>query len=353
MGTQDILLYDSRAVPENCPKLVLPSPAVLYRERLKPLLAYKRDMFLDGSIIGGGGLISALTAHIRSGFSVFMTREAALSLRNDLEEVKAMGIQIVEKVPPGFSGEHLTLKEIDFTTLAALLSPWDIDLGQTEIAAIAVQDHGVSPPGMSNRYSRIQGMKEKLKGDPRPTHFAFLPEEIPSSHLRMQAAAKASLEQLNHAQPLLMDTSLAAICGCLADPEITRSLSQPILCVNLGNSHTMAALVQDAEVLGLLEHHTRALSPESLEENLRKFAEGDLTDEDVFRAGGHGAFYLKGPPGLSQSSLIAVTGPQRDIMRRTRLSHFYPAPFGDMMMTGPAGLILAAQEKRSCGSRSD
>ena len=175
MGTQDILLYDSRAVPENCPKLVLPSPAVLYRERLKPLLAYKRDIFLDGSIIGGGGLISALTAHIRSGFSVFMTQEAALSLRNDLEEVKAMGIQIVEKVPPGFSGEHLTLKEIDFTTLAALLSPWDIDLGQTEIAAIAVQDHGVSPPGMSNRYSRIQGMKEKLKGDPRPTHFAFLP----------------------------------------------------------------------------------------------------------------------------------------------------------------------------------
>ena len=75
----------------------------------------------------------------------------------------------------------------------------------------------------------------------------------------------------------------------------------------------MAALVQDAEVLGLLEHHTRALSPESLEENLRKFAEGDLTDEDVFRAGGHGVFYLKGPPGLSQSSLIAVTGPQRDM----------------------------------------
>lgn len=347
VGTQDILLYESGGVPENSPKLVLPSPTALFRERLKALLPQKRDLFLDGSIMGGGGLFPPLIAHLRSGCSVFMTEEAAFSLRNDLEEVRAKGIQIVDQAPPDFSGLRLRLKEIDFASLAALLGPWDIDLSQMDVAAIAVQDHGVSPPGMSNRRFRLQKMKERLERDPRPISLAFLPEEIPPSHLRMQAAARASRRQLPQANPLLMDTSIAAISGCFADPLVAALRSRPLLCVNVGNGHTMAALIEQGQVLGLFEHHTRALSPEALEENLVRFVEGKLGDEEVFQGGGHGMFYLKHPPGLSRLALIAVTGPQREMARNTRLHCHYPAPYGDMMMTGPAGLVMATTEKLS------
>lgn len=346
-GTQDILLYEAKGPVENCPKLVLPSPTSFYQRRLRALLPRGRDLFLDGSIIGGGSLISPLLTHTRAGFSVFMTEKAALSLRNHLDEVRAKGIQIVEQAPPDFSGERLTLREIDFAALSALLAPWDIDLSQVEVAAIAVQDHGVSPPGMSNRRFRLQSMKERLEKDSRPTSLAFLPEEIPHYHLRMRAAAEASRKQLPEARPLLMDTSLAAISGCLVDSLVASRSKKPILCVNLGNGHTMAALLRGGRILALLEHHTKTLDPEDLKRDLMAFAEGELKDEEVFRRGGHGLFYLQDPPGFSQLGLIAATGPQRERMGRTGFAFYYPAPYGDMMMTGPAGLIWAAEEKFS------
>ncbi|MDH7501039.1 MAG: pyruvate formate-lyase activating enzyme, partial [candidate division NC10 bacterium] len=67
----------------------------------------------------------------------------------------------------------------------------------------------------------------------------------------------------------------------------------------------------------------------------------------VFQGGGHGMFYLKRPPGLSRLALIAVTGPHREMARKTRLPCHYPAPYGDMMMTGPAGLVMAAAARLS------
>jgi len=347
VGTQDILLYEGAGPVENSPKFVLPSPSSLYRKRVTALLSRGKDLFLDGSIIGGGGLISPLMAHIRGGFSVYMTMEAALALRNDLDEVRTKGIQIVEGPPPNFAGERLTLREIDFCSLAALLAPWDIDLNQVEVAAIAVQDHGASLPGMSNRRFRLQSMKEGLSKDPRPTSLAFLSEEIPAFHLRMRSAAEASQKQLPKARPLLMDTSLAAISGCLVDPLVASRSGKPILCVNLGNGHTMAALLKEGMILALLEHHTKALNPEDLKRDLMGFADGKLEDEDVFARGGHGLFYLQDPPGFSEVGLIAATGPQREMMARSGLAVYYPAPYGDMMMTGPAGLIWTAEEKFS------
>jgi len=109
----------------------------------------------------------------------------------------------------------------------------------------------------------------------------------------------------------------------------------------------MAALIEDGNVLGLLEHHTHALGPEALQEHLIRFAEGELGDEEVFQGGGHGMFYLNRPPGLSRLTLIAVTGPHRAKARKTRLPCHYPAPHGDMMMTGPAGLVMAAAQRLS------
>jgi hypothetical protein len=38
---------------------------------------------------------------------------------------------------------------------------------------------------------------------------------------------------------------------------------------------------------------------------------------------------------------VLVTGPQRELLTGSSLPVSFPAPFGDVMMTGPAGLIRA------------
>ncbi|HUK76940.1 MAG TPA: hypothetical protein VL117_04985, partial [Thermoleophilia bacterium] len=62
----------------------------------------------------------------------------------------------------------------------------------------------------------------------------------------------------------------------------------------------------------------------------------------VRRAGGHGAV-LGGP--VPAGLPILVTGPNRELLAASSLELRYPAPFGDMMMTGPAGLIRAHRHR--------
>ena len=212
-----------------------------------------------------------------------------------------------------------------------------------DVTAIAVQDHGVFPRGMSNRRFRIQKMEELLKHTPKPETLAFREEEIPPYFLRMKSAASASRRQLPKAEVVLMDTSPAAIIGCLMDPVVEKANS--VLAVNVGNGHTMAAVISDGNVVGVMEHHTRFLDPKRIERFLVTFADGDLSDEEVFKDGGHGAFFLTDPPGFSRIELVAATGPNRDILVETNLSVHFAAPAGDVMMTGPIGLVAATRRK--------
>ena len=41
---------------------------------------------------------------------------------------------------------------------------------------------------------------------------------------------------------------------------------------------------------------------------------------------------------------VAVTGPRRNLMRASKLNTYYPAPFGDMMITGCFGLLAAVAD---------
>ncbi len=59
---------------------------------------------------------------------------------------------------------------------------------------------------------------------------------------------------------------------------------------------------------------------------------------------GHGLFYLEEPPGFDRIDLVAVTGPNRSLMRGSGLEVYYPSPGGDMMMTGPMGLVRVLGE---------
>lgn len=345
-GTEDVLLYDDRKKSvENCIKIVLPSPSQIFAEKVRKATRLYKDIFVGGDVIGGGAFAYALRSHIEKGLRVIMTENAAYTVRNDLNEVRELGIKIAteENELGAFKGESLTIEEVNLAKLRDFLSEFDETLSDVDAVAIAVQDHGVFPEKMRNRRFRIQKMKEILKESPRPENLAFTEKEIPSYSLRMKSAAQASRRQLPRAKVFLMDTSIAAILGCLKDPLVEKA--NPVLAVNVGNGHTMAAIISEGKVIGVVEHHTRLLNPQKIEQLLTSFGDGNLSDEEVFKDNGHGLFFLKETPGFSKIEKIAATGPNRNILAKTNLSVHFAAPAGDVMMTGPIGLVEATKRR--------
>jgi hypothetical protein len=92
---------------------------------------------------------------------------------------------------------------------------------------------------------------------------------------------------------------------------------------------------------------------EKLQSLLYALAEGSIQREDVYADMGHGALiYDSTPLMLGEGEYdIVVTGPRRSIFQRTTtdvrnrsLRPYYPAPFGDMMITGCFGLLAATAD---------
>jgi uncharacterized protein (DUF1786 family) len=342
-GTQDILLYNSVLKNiENCIKMVLPSPSQVFANKVKTATRKGDNLFVKGNTIGGGAFSTALRQHIKSGFRVFMTENAAYTVRNNLDQVKEGGIEIViDAGPEKFEGITLVLEEININKLYSLLKFFGEPLWDIDFVAVAVQDHGVFPEEMSNRRFRINKMRELLENKPKPEAFAFRENEVPAYYRRMKSAVRTSKRQLPNAQVLVMDTSLDAILGCLMDPIVKEA--DPVLAVNVGNGHTMAAIVSKGEITAILEHHTRLLNPQKMTKLLRDFADEKLSDEDVFEDNGHGMFYLKRPPSFSEIEKVVVTGPNRKVLAETNLKVYFATPAGDVMMTGPIGLVEATK----------
>ena len=350
-GTEDVLLYDDkRSSIENCIKMVLPSPCQIYAEKVRAATRSCRDLFVKGDTVGGGPLAHALKKHVEAGLRVCMTEDAAYTVRNNLNQVKALGIEIVkDSGPENFERETMVLEEVNITKLHGLLKSFGESFTDIDFVAVAVQDHGVFPEEMSNRRFRINKMRELLEKNPKPEAFAFMENAVPSCYLRMRSVVRASKRQLPNAKVLVMDTSPDAILGCLMDPAVEDA--DPILAVNAGNGHTMAAIVSKGEVVAVLEHHTRLLNPQRMEQLLKDFADGKLSDEEVFKDDGHGMFYLKKPPGFSAIKKVVVTGPNRNILAKTNLQVHFATPAGDVMMSGPIGLVEATKRKHKLGFR--
>jgi len=345
-GTEDVLLFDSQKKNiENCIKLVLPSPTITFSTKVAEATKQGQDLFVKGDTIGGGAFTFALKEHLKNGNRVIMTEKTAYTIRNDLDEVKQFGIEIVqnEEHPKDFQGETLTIEEVNIKQLQTFLSEFGENLSDTDIVAVAVQDHGVYPKGLSNRKFRIQKIKDQLNQNPKIENLSFKEKEIPPCFLRMQSAAQASKRQLPKAKVLLMDTAPAAILGSLQDPSTEKASN--ILAVNVGNGHTMAATITNGKIAAILEHHTSLLNPKKIEQLLIDFANGDITDIEVYNDNGHGLFYLSKPQGFSKIEKIVATGPNRNILSQTKFPIHFAIPAGDVMMTGPIGLIEAAKHK--------
>ncbi|MBC7246359.1 MAG: pyruvate formate lyase-activating protein [Actinobacteria bacterium] len=345
VGTQDILLYDSRRELENCSRLILPSPTRILASRVERAAAKTGELFLRGCTVGGGPFSRAVKRALAAGKKVHMTPEAAFSIRNNLDDVASLGVSIAEAPPPGFSGTTLELDELDLEPLCEFLRGAGEDPDDPDAVAAAVQDHGAYRAGESNRKTRLRHMMARMREDPRPSSLSYLAHDVPDTFPRMRSAARRLQEQFPSSRVLVMDTSPAAVAGCLADARVAQHAGGNLLLVNAGNGHTLACLLRAGRVVGLLEHHTRRLEAGSFAAYLERFCDGEARDEDPFMAEGHGLFYLGEAPGMKNLDLIAVTGPRRGFLEGAGLGVYYPAPGGDMMMTGPLGLVEAVRRR--------
>jgi uncharacterized protein (DUF1786 family) len=326
-GTQDILLFDSKKKIENCTSLVLPTPSKILAERLKGI---EGAVYIYGDTIGGGSITQAILRHLKKGYRVVMEESAAYSIRNDLDEVTSMGIEVGSK-PESDHFQEFKIQEVDLPLLHSFLSRFG-ENPDVDIVAVAVQDHGVAPKGVSDRAFRFENMKEMLRKDNRPETFQFPGDSVPAHFLRMRSAVDA-VRRTSSASVVVMDTSFSAILGCMEE------ITGPSLVVNVGNGHTIAALLIEGRIEGLYEHHTHELTPKQLERDLYLFLRGELTSKKVFEENGHGVITLT--PYYGDVSVF-VTGPNRDIFKGTSFKFVFAAPGGNTMMTGPMGLIRGA-----------
>jgi uncharacterized protein (DUF1786 family) len=340
-GTVDFLLYEDNKHIENCIKMVLPSPQKVFALKIRENTKEGFPVFLNGYTIGGGSITGAIKNHIEKGHSTYMTSEAAFSIRNDLTEVKEMGVQIVNEKPKDFNRDSIFLDEIRLSTYESTLNSFSETIQDVDSVMISVKDHGASPKGISNRIFRIKKFKEILSEGNDLHRFLFHEKQVPKYFYRMKSAIRASKAHLPDVDVYLMDTSISSLVGCLWDHRVYGK--DPVLAVNIGNGHTIAAVISKNRVLGFFEHHTGRLSRDKLGSLLRRLCDGTLTHEEVFGDGGHGAALFGEMPNFSMIDVVAVTGPRRDLLDGSCIKYLQATPGGDVMMTGTIGLIRSLQ----------
>lgn len=322
VGTQDILLYERWGPLDTDIKMVLPSQTRILAKRVA---TGRGNLFLYGETMGGGPLVRAIAHRIEQGAHVSATPRAAMTIRDDLEEVKEMGVEIAD-APPDADCEKIETEDIDFDMIKRILTGVGEEF-RFDYIGVAVQDHG-HELGKSDRIFRFEKIRETLERG--ATLHDFMYEEPPKIYARMHGALR-TVREVFDGRAFVVDTKIAAVAGAVFGIK-----ERPALSVDIGNGHTMAAMVgDDNTVLGLFEHHTNILTVDRLDELLDRFTKGDLTNEDIYNDGGHGCYIRE----AADIERILVTGPKRDLLSNSHLKIEFANPLGDVMMAGPAGMV--------------
>ncbi len=339
-GTQDILIWEADQSMENNVKLVLPSWTTVLARRVEKATREGRPLFLTGNLMGGGPIVSAMKRHLRAGYPVYVTPRAALTIRDNLDQVRDRGYTILgQGEGPHAAPDLLTLhtRDVDLDVLRRALAPVDVSLPET--VAVAVQDHGECLEGSNRRY-RFQLWQAFVENGGQMMDLVYA--EPPSCYTRMLAV------QRDVPGAILMDTGSAALWGILEDPRAAAHQQEGFILVNVGNQHTLGVLLREERILGLFEHHTVLVDPEKLQCLVQDLRAGVLTDDEVYADHGHGAYvhpdYVPG----EGFQFVAVTGPRREIAED--LGYAFAAPYGDMMLTGCFGLVGATRRLLGRGS---
>jgi len=329
-GTQDILLWEAGQPMENNVKLVLPSWTTILARQVRAATHARRPVFMEGNLMGGGPLVSAMKRHMQAGLPVYATPRAALTVRDNLDQVREQGYTIVDEPPASPDLLRLRTRDVDLAALAGALAPFGVALPET--VAVAVQDHGECLSG-SNRQFRFERWREFVERGGQILDLAY--RQPPACYTRMRAV------QQDAPGAVLMDTGPAALWGMLEDPLVAAHADAGFVAVNVGNQHALAVLLRRGRILGLFEHHTVLMTRETLVGLIERLRAGVLTNAEVFDAHGHGAFISPEYRPGSGFELVAVTGPQRHLL--AGLGYHFAAPYGDMMLTGCFGLVAATR----------
>ena len=331
-GTQDVLVYDDGKSVPQCFKMVLPSQTVITAQRIRDATDLRKSVFLDGFTMGGGPCVRAIKNHLKSGLRVYSTETAAKTIYDDLDRVRNLGVTIV---PDGTEieaeADKIETADIDLPAIRAMLELFGIDMPET--FAVAVQDHGESTG--SNRIFRFEHLKRLIREGGGLRSFVYNRTTIPRYLTRMRAVA----ETLADFDLVLMDTGPAAIFGAVSDTASVSGANgqpEPKIVLNIGNGHTLCAILMGGRITGIFEHHTRQLDIRTLDTYIEKLAAGTLTFEEIFESGGHGCYIEEIPDTMPQ---VIVTGPNRHIAEQSRHDVTFAAPHGDMMLTGCFGLV--------------
>lgn len=323
-GTQDILISDDKLKNPSA-KLVLPAPTQLYASKIRRI---RKDLFCDGYTMGGGAITGAIRQHAEK-YRVAMTPDAARTIRDNPDQVRKLGIEIGDESLLNNDHAKLTLIDVDMVAYETALEMMNYTMPEKIAIAVAVQDHGVAPRGVSDRQFRFEQIGKKVK---KGAEFKdFIITRKTGKYSRASAVIQ-SLNDQGYDDVLVMDTKIAGIYGGLYGEKL------PAIAIDVGNGHTTAAsIAEDGTIAGIFEHHTAMLTAKKLRDYLERLADGTLTNEEIFEDDGHGAYVKEA---IKPTTIIA-TGPRRKIIEKTGLEFRYASPLDDVYMVGPVGMIRA------------
>ncbi len=334
-GTMDVLYCDT-ASPQHY-KAVVRSPVQTVAVKAESLPG---ALLVTGTEMGGGPITEALKERARH-TEVVMTAAAAATLSHTPDRIREWGIRIIENAEveeygnrPQYS--HLTLGDLEPDRLKQIVAGFGVAF-EFDAVGVCAQDHGVPPPGMSHLAYRHETNRQVLDRHPFPQALLYRGSQVPETLNRLNALAE-SAAKLPTAEVFVMDSGMAAILGASMD-SLARSKTN-IMVLDVATSHTVGAILSGGELAGYFEYHTRDITLNRMESLLRELAEGLLTNEDILKEGGHGA-YVRRAIGFDAVEIILATGPKRRLVETSRLPMTLGAPWGDNMMTGTVGLLEA------------
>ncbi len=243
----------------------------------------------------------------------------------------------------------MKLLDFDISSISNVFQTFGVNLNDLAAIAVGVFDHGNAPLNVSDRKFRFDYLDERIRELNRLSAFAFRADEVPAIMTRMKAVADST--KVSKVPLVVMDTAPAAVLGATLDSKVRER--ERVIIANVGNFHTLAFRLGQHGIEGLFEHHTGLIDLKKLTRLLYALADGTLQGEDVFGDQGHGALiYQSSPLNLGEGDYdVVITGPRRSIfyskatsIRKKSLRPYFPAPFGDMMITGCFGLLAATAD---------
>jgi uncharacterized protein (DUF1786 family) len=339
-GTMDILYFDDATDWHY--KAVVPSPA---RQLAAAIQRQPGNLLVTGSEMGGSPVSGVLKERAKTA-EVVMSRSASATIHHDPEKVMKAGIRIVsdeeaEDLRDRPGSRSITLGDIDPDRIGRIMAAMGISFS-FDAVAVCAQDHGKPPEGVGHLDFRHQHFKRRLDREPYPHSLLYEDGELPDYLSRLGAIAR-SARGLPTEAVYLMDSGMAAILGASMDARCRRR--EPVMVLDIATSHTVGAVMEDDELSGFFEYHTRDVTPDRLDELMRGLADGHLSHRQILKEGGHGA-YIRRFPGFSSLEVILATGPKRRLVEGSSLPIVPGAPWGDNMMTGTVGLLEALRRRK-------